>query len=558
MSSKTYFTMETEPVLSVQIQPKMEPPSPPLETEESVGQSSSKAPSKEEIENAFQCIVSKTDVTPSETVEGSLKVVTKYMCRYCARQFESPDDMKQHIASHSKPGRVSNHSCYVCGKTYSTPSKLQRHVRVHSGERPYPCNVCGRRFTRSDHVKQHLRTHLPQKEKNTCRICSMKFNARQSLYNHLQQAHNINQIFTCSKCGEAFDDSEKLQSHKTTHDALNQSTVTESADIEGAMLIQHNNSNKRIDSENLMVIGLAKFSCGTTIVRDLEEDMDDESSDGKSNWTKPSRKLDWTNGNDDDTGDKILDDPETIDTDGTMYISPELMEKFIKSEPVDDYEDNPQGNLDGFQNPGISVHSSDSKFVKDMWQDNTESEEMEDKKPNIDESETAIHFSTGTKSVGNGRKVTEIMVYPKTGAKVTSYTEPITSQTLSEPSKIKIGPASYMRKKIQMNIPNPRNKFKQLVKTLGMDSSTIGVDQSKSTESKEVSEKPSELTGKKSWKCEHCSIHFEDYSMSLLHSSLHDADEQDPFTCRKCLKKLGNRLEFSAHLVWHLEPSMDG
>jgi hypothetical protein len=335
------------------------------------------------------------------------------------------------------------------------------------------------------------------------------------------------------------------------------------------MLIQHNNGNRKMESENLMVIGLAKFSCGTTIVRDIEEDMEeDDYTEMRNNWPKRrSRRLNWTNGNEEDTGDKILDDPETIDTDGTMYISPELMEKFIKSEPVDDYEDNPQDIQDGFQNPGISVHSSDSKFVKDMWQNNAEPEETEDKKPNIDESETAIHFNAGTKNVGNGRKVTEIMVYPKTGAKVTSYTEPITSQTLAEtnkikpgePTKIKIGPASFMqRKKIQMNIPNPRNKFKQLVKTLGMDSNAIGVDQSKSVESKEASEKPSQLVGKKSWKCEHCSIHFEDYSMSLLHSSLHDADEQDPFTCRKCLKKLGNRLEFTAHLVWHLEPSMDG
>lgn len=58
-------------------------------------------------------------------------------------------------------------------------------------------------------------------------------------------------------------------------------------------------------------------------------------------------------------------------------------------------------------------------------------------------------------------------------------------------------------------------------------------------------------------KCEHCCIWFEDNAMSMLHNTLHSADSSDPFTCRKCYKKLGNRLEFMAHMIWHLEPNMD-
>ncbi|XP_045180176.2 zinc finger protein 236-like [Mercenaria mercenaria] len=58
-------------------------------------------------------------------------------------------------------------------------------------------------------------------------------------------------------------------------------------------------------------------------------------------------------------------------------------------------------------------------------------------------------------------------------------------------------------------------------------------------------------------KCEYCCIYFEDNAMSMLHNTLHSADNADPFTCRKCFKKLGNRLEFMAHMVWHLEPNMD-
>lgn len=45
----------------------------------------SKVLSNEEIENVFYCIVKKIAVLFSDVVEGSLKVVIKYMCRFCVR-----------------------------------------------------------------------------------------------------------------------------------------------------------------------------------------------------------------------------------------------------------------------------------------------------------------------------------------------------------------------------------------------------------------------------------------------------------------------------------------
>lgn len=113
----------------------------------------SKVLSNEEIENVFYCIVKKIVVLFSDVVEGSLKVVIKYMCRFCVRQFESVEDMKQYIVSYNRFGRVLKYVCYVCGKIYFILFKFQRYVRVYSGERFYFCNVCGRRFIRLDYVK---------------------------------------------------------------------------------------------------------------------------------------------------------------------------------------------------------------------------------------------------------------------------------------------------------------------------------------------------------------------------------------------------------------------
>ncbi|KAJ8321733.1 hypothetical protein KUTeg_000204 [Tegillarca granosa] len=134
--------------------------------------------------------------------------------------------------------------------------------------------------------------------------------------------------------------------------------------------------------------------------------------------------------------------------------------------------------------------------------------------------------------------------------------------------KIKIlGPASYkaaMRNKIQMNFPGARNRSlrPQDSSVLGYTNLNKGSSSQMLLRSSSSTQKNSTVTttvpyGKKLSRCEHCCIWFEDYTMCLLHNSLHSADDSDPFTCRKCLKKLGNRLEFTAHLVWHLEPELD-
>ncbi|KAK3087047.1 hypothetical protein FSP39_000977 [Pinctada imbricata] len=140
-----------------------------------------------------------------------------------------------------------------------------------------------------------------------------------------------------------------------------------------------------------------------------------------------------------------------------------------------------------------------------------------------------------------------------------------------DPKKM-IGPASYkakMKKKIESNYPVAQNQdsnsLQRLVYNVGLDPNVVGVGSTDKLQqeinARTVAKRKADadkVTGKGMFKCNHCCIYFEDQAMSLLHKSLHNADDADPFTCRKCLKKLGNRLEFTAHLVWHLEPGMEG
>lgn len=525
----------------------------------------------------------------------SVKVVTKYMCRYCARQFDSPDEMQEHIASHAR-GKSSYHACYVCGKTYSTPSKLQRHVRVHSGERPYACNICGRRFTRSDHVKQHLKVHMPQKQRNTCRLCGQKFLRRQTLHSHLQQTHGVSTVYTCHRCGEAFDEITKLHSHKNSHVSIY--GKNDGPEVEGGMVIkQEAGENGENDTP---IIGLAKFSLGPQPAPDdlvkqvnaaqmggMSQNGYTYKPDGASDgyYTTETHRLAVAVQKSLPTHDK----PQT-----TVYSYPmSSFDNQIPPEPEEDVAKDSNTVSDGMnmfilpsdikkerESPDNSFNESNEEIYKS---ENCQTSYLDDIAAEEDEE---LNESNDTTDVP--QKSSELMDDEKL---VERAVQNLLTGPPGENKGIKMklfGPASYkaaMRNKIAMKVPTPR--LRQLQNTMvkasatgNVVTSTLSSEKGYTTLSKPAAsnfspyivggssgsvtaktQSPVQVTlskekEKKLSKCEHCCIWFEDYTMCLLHNSLHSADENDPFTCRKCLKKLGNRLEFTAHLVWHLEPNM--
>ncbi|XP_060069998.1 protein suppressor of hairy wing-like [Ylistrum balloti] len=562
--------------------------------------------------------------TPANKDKYTVQVVTKFMCRFCARQFDTPVEMQNHIATHSR-GKSSSHSCYVCGKTYSTPSKLQRHVRVHSGERPYACNICGRRFTRSDHVKQHLKVHMPQKQRNVCRLCDMKFLRRQTLHSHLQQIHGVSTVFTCHRCGEAFDLITQLHTHKESHLSLYPPTTEVT---ENGVIIKKEPSIPE-DDEN-PVTGLAKFSLGPqpqvpedvsgkrdSVPRNnvvshvpakvnksnglpadfqLSEDIAMESiiKDAISNAVQNEMEMAYggsntlkkemetfegreTNETNNGDGDNNYQSTTTITDDMNMFILPSDLKK-IKQEPkdADEMEENAEAAAEAETSNDLSkeCQTMDNDDDDDESDDDEKSKEDDGKTDEKNEensaSKTSEEESSNNETQNNGTtpNVQEIRVGPRsaTGVKKMKF-------------KV-IGPASYkaamqqkLRAKLKSYVPistiptvssspgitsaagNSANMSKLVnAPQSGWGSTLTTLSAGPST----VNKIPAGTQVKKMMRCEHCCIWFEDYAMSLLHNSLHSADESDPFTCRKCLKKLGNRLEFTAHLVWHLEPTMDG
>lgn len=52
--------------------------------------------------------------------------------------------------------------------------------------------------------------------------------------------------------------------------------------------------------------------------------------------------------------------------------------------------------------------------------------------------------------------------------------------------------------------------------------------------------------------CKHCGIFFRNYSMFLVHKTLH-IDPARPFLCHLCGEEARDNVDFNAHLIWHMK-----
>lgn len=617
---------------------------------------------------------------PASGTSTGMQVVTQYMCRYCGQQFESTNDMQQHIQEHVS-GKTP-HECSVCGKTYRTPSKLQRHVRVHSGERPYACSICGRRFTRSDHVKQHMKVHCQPKDANVCHLCNdMKFSRRQALHLHLQQQHLMQQVFTCHRCGEAFESLEEMQSHKLTHDtvlnsmkdstsippaqnsvakfALGQQKpdqgmnkydmikpeISEESKSGGVVLKVPNNNGFYIPAnlDNVSALSnklimesmekMAKEAAEMEEQKKYQEELEQLNEEAKKFQLQQQRKeIDERakiaecftikastpshsptlgesklviNESEDSTTDIVAGKETTtvVNGDGmSMFILPtsgQFSSKDAeKSESEMDAEDADSEQNSSKDSVGINREGDGDKSEGDV----SDKMDCSDEAVNTEDTELSSN-ETGSKegriSKSNSKPEGYIKPCPKSKKPgyVPAASQSVETKTVSSEDYPGIAPKPMLsllnprineliKAKVESNlnqsqgqtyivtnpainqqlpkltfIPNVSgNKFAPIA-TLptilpAPSSSAIAFAAPGTITAQPVAQKSKSDTPKLI-KCDHCCIYFEDTAMSMLHNTLHSADNSDPFTCRKCYKKLGNRLEFMAHMVWHLEPNMD-
>lgn len=486
------------------------------------------------------------------------QVAASYMCRFCAKQFVSIRDMQLHVLQHSRGNAPLN--CAICNKSYRTPSKLQRHVRVHSGERPYICNLCGRRFTRSDHLKQHMKVHSPNRQKNMCRLCNARFTSCNLLGSHLR-THEIHQIHLCRCCGEGFPMPDELEQHKKLHDVKGNMRATRGRRSAAHQMVSDLDiipSDGIGDLREALAekphlpgskwIGCARFCLSQIPVENNSNSYEDNANN--------------INNNDDNGSGNPMDNPGNPLNDASKNSSPDR-----ELEPVTIHEDS--------GSPDIEILPEDMSMSR-----RPDSEERNDPSarpkmvvsplsspPNNSPPMLTRSFLDHPLPVANSNSMLplpsascEDLYSP---ANMMSYyphfknAANLRALIKREPETLEPHNMSYTRNLLNAPpaITRPLYAAPQFDPRLSFPPYFSGAYleylYNQNNRNRIVSSNP---TGTR---CEHCHIWFEDFAMFMLHNSLHSADEGDPFTCKKCLKKLGNRLEFTAHLVWHLDPIID-
>ncbi|XP_029645036.1 MDS1 and EVI1 complex locus protein EVI1-A isoform X1 [Octopus sinensis] len=536
-----------------------------------------------------------------------MAMATSYMCRYCAKQFTSVRDMQLHVLQHSRGNAPLN--CAICNKSYRTPSKLQRHVRVHSGERPYICNLCGRRFTRSDHLKQHMKVHSPNRQKNMCRLCNARFTSCHLLATHLR-THEIHQIHLCRCCGEGFPTSDELDRHKRLHDVKGNIRATRGRrgtlhpmSADPRLDIVNPKSGSSLHSEQVTLnekpnlhgskwIGCARF-CLSQIPPESSNNNNSSKDDNDDNLTS------------NDNNNSKNNDSTEIEALKSIFGS-----KSLNDNDRDDHDSNdkPSRRVEMKLSPGhdqeqqINVNDDSRSFeveiiAEDLSKERGDTGKIENKKldcnnrPKMEVSslshqpDPAMMTSLSKGSRKNRLHVSDyfnMSLLPSVSCD-DNYQPAVTGSNIPCPPPFKrssdslkalikreskglglhnmtytrnlLGvPSSFTRPFYMTSHLDPRLQFSPYpISTAYLDLMYHSNTSNKSDIN--ITTKQQQLSDMSSGtRCEHCHIWFEDSAMFMLHNSLHSADDADPFTCKKCMKKMGNRLEFTAHLVWHLDP----
>ncbi|GIY17118.1 zinc finger protein 836 [Caerostris darwini] len=115
----------------------------------------------------------------------------RYVCKYCCRQFESGDQLRDHVSSH---GNNPQFKCYVCGLEAGAFSSLMAHCVKHSRKKKtsklnYANDLMGSQI-------------LPSKSSIFCNFCKIFFPSTEQLALHNCFAGGTKKEYKCTYCGD--------------------------------------------------------------------------------------------------------------------------------------------------------------------------------------------------------------------------------------------------------------------------------------------------------------------------------------------------------------------
>jgi len=151
-----------------------------------------------------------------EIVEGISDLIKPsgfFGCRFCKRQFTSPNFAIKHMQH--MHGKLL-HKCEVCSKEFRQKDEFDTHRATHLEETqlPYPCGNCVRSFKTFEEFQEHSRTHQ-QIKKFGCAQCGRRFKDETKLHKHMIN-HNLNP-YSCQRCKKTFRSKVTWLKHRKLH-----------------------------------------------------------------------------------------------------------------------------------------------------------------------------------------------------------------------------------------------------------------------------------------------------------------------------------------------------
>lgn len=529
-------------------------------------------------------------------------------CGVCGKTYNTRSKLQRHVRVHSGERPFP---CLVCGKRFPRSDHVKQHMKVHfkahtsqrsqdcfSPQHKKYCRICGVKFEQKEDLQQHLLTHGFSKL-FSCTYCGEVFDSSEQLKLHrTSHAHfdeslpvlsipHPNISLSASGLGSKKKKSGKKKSASSQnkrgkekpHVALAKFKISHQADSGTWKTIRSDfkKENTTPDSsvppsdESMPVLEniLDKNENDRTKTDDehfeTESDAGYKDIDGEVPQMSISACYSLAEGQDNSDIPEIEEIRASTLTDGSnMVVIPTSSESPDETENVsahsytpiseDDMEVTVATSDDNIQNvfvsvsetkPGLNLESKSLSLGKLLNQ----SSQISSVKP--------TNCTTVAASMATSTTATmQMEVHPQTTAttnNVSSATTNTTRPTISLlPNVLALRSHPVLTTAMHLHPPtttsttsNPINGYSNhFAFARGLRGSSTNSDTFPSH-------------GRKMMRCPHCYIWFEDHALGLLHQSLHSADETDPFTCKKCLKRLGNRLEFTAHIVWHLDPMME-
>uniref|UniRef100_A0A1B0D7K8 C2H2-type domain-containing protein n=1 Tax=Phlebotomus papatasi TaxID=29031 RepID=A0A1B0D7K8_PHLPP len=109
-----------------------------------------------------------------------------------------------------------------CSRVFDTLDELKEHVKTHSIEKPFQCGTCQMSFQHQYTLLRHINLSYTKDNKNNdirkfaCSICCKRFIEKDLLKKHMDK-HSIERRYKCDQCSSSFKHSRFLARHKFMH-----------------------------------------------------------------------------------------------------------------------------------------------------------------------------------------------------------------------------------------------------------------------------------------------------------------------------------------------------